>query len=158
MKFVVARADEIEPGERKLVEVAGRSVGVFNLGGEFFALRNHCPHQAGALCEGTLWGVLESDCPGEYRYEDSKEILACPWHGWEFHVRTGQSWCAPEKLAVRSYDVSVVASEDLLADSADPEAPAPGMVRGPYVAETYAVELEGDLLVIDVPTAGKSGR
>ncbi|HEV8638476.1 MAG TPA: Rieske 2Fe-2S domain-containing protein, partial [Chloroflexota bacterium] len=49
MKHVVAAVDEIPPGGRKIVEVAGRSIGVFNLGGEFFALRNRCPHQGGPL-------------------------------------------------------------------------------------------------------------
>ena len=109
LRFVVATADEIEPGERKIVTVGGRSIGVFNVGGEFFALRNRCPHQAGALCEGRLWGALRAELPGKFEYEPSREILTCPWHGWEFHVRTGQSWCAPERLAVRSYEVSVVA-------------------------------------------------
>lgn len=107
MKHVVARADEIPPGDRKIVEVEGRSIGIFNLGGEYFALRNRCPHQGGALCEGRLWGVLRADLPGEFEYEPRREILTCPWHGWEFHVRTGRSWCAPEWLRVRSYPLSV---------------------------------------------------
>ena len=107
-------------------------------------------HQGGALCEGKLWGVLRAQVPGEFEYEPSREILTCPWHGWEFHVRTGQSWCAPERLAVRRYDVSVVEGREL---EADPRAPAPGMVRGPYVAETYPVSRQGAYLVIDLLAA-----
>ena len=103
----VAAAGEIPPGGRKIVEIAGRSIGVFNLGGEYFALRNRCPHQGGAVCEGRLWGVLRATAPGMFEYEPSREILACPWHGWEFHVRTGQSWCEPERLRVRRYPVTV---------------------------------------------------
>ena len=49
-KHLVATVEEIPPGTRKLVEIAGRSIGLFNLAGEFFALRNRCPHQAGPLC------------------------------------------------------------------------------------------------------------
>jgi 3-phenylpropionate/trans-cinnamate dioxygenase ferredoxin subunit len=150
VKVVVASAAEIGPGERKIVDVAGRSIGVFNLGGEFFALRNRCPHQGGALCEGRLWGVLRAERPGEFEYEPSREILTCPWHGWEFHVRTGQSWCAPARLAVRSYEVSVVAGSEL---EVDPRAPVPGRVKGPYTAETYPVSLEGEYLVVDLPSA-----
>ena len=150
MKIVVASAEEIGPGERKIVDVAGRSIGVFNVGGEFFALRNRCPHQGGALCEGRLWGVLCADLPGEFDYEPSREILTCPWHGWEFHVRTGQSWCAPERLAVRSYEVSVVAGDEL---EADPQAPVPGRVKGPYTAETYPVSRQGEYLVVELPSA-----
>lgn len=157
----MAAADEIGLGERKIVDVAGRSIGIFNVGGEFFALRNRCPHQAGALCEGTLWGVLRSDLPGEFEYEPSREILTCPWHGWEFHVRTGQSWCAPERLAVRSYKVAVVEGGEITTDSSiespgEPQGglpPAPGLVKGPYTAETYPVSQEGEYLVVDVPAA-----
>src|SRR5262245_39775127 len=59
-KYVVATTAEIPPGGRKIVEVAGRSIGIFNAGGEFFALRNRCPHQGGPLCEGGLSGLLEA--------------------------------------------------------------------------------------------------
>jgi nitrite reductase/ring-hydroxylating ferredoxin subunit len=141
-KYVVAAGDEIPPGGRKIVTVAGRSIGVFNVDGEFFALRNRCPHQGGALCEGTLWGVLKADVPGAFEYDRTREILTCPWHGWEFFIRTGQSWCAPDRLRVRRYDVTV---EEV-------GAPAPGMVRGPYVVETYPVSVDGAYLVVDVPT------
>lgn len=53
-KYVVAAVDEMAPGARKIVDAGGRSLGIFNLGGEFFALRNRCPHQGGPLCEGKL--------------------------------------------------------------------------------------------------------
>ncbi len=75
----------------------------------------------------------------------SGEILSCAWHGWEFDIRTGQSWCSPERLRVRSYEVRVEAGA-ALADAA----PAPGMVPGPYIAETYPVSQEGAYLVIEV--------
>ena len=44
-KYVVGRVEEIPPGSSKIVEAAGRSIGIFNVQGEFFALRNRCPHQ-----------------------------------------------------------------------------------------------------------------
>ena len=147
-RYVVAEAGEIAPGERKIVTVAGRSIGVFNVAGELFALRNRCPHQGGALCEGQLWGVLESPAPGQYRYRASREVVACPWHGWEFHLRTGQSWCLPDRLRVSRYEVSQVTGEEL---QGDPRAPAPGMVKGPYVAETYPVVRQGAFLAVELP-------
>jgi len=157
VRYVVAATDEIPPGGRKIVEVAGRSIGVFNLGGAFYALRNRCPHQGGPLCEGRVWGALESDRPGELRYSRGGEILACIWHGWEFDIRTGQSWCEPERLRVRRYDVDVEPGAALAATEPDDagagpthEAPIPGRVKGPYVAETYPVTTEGDYLVIEV--------
>jgi nitrite reductase/ring-hydroxylating ferredoxin subunit len=118
MKFVVGKSDEIAPGSRKIVRVAGRSIGVFNVGGEYFAIRNRCPHQGAPLCEGKLWGALKSDVPGVFEYNETKDILACIQHGWEFSVRTGQSWCDPKRLRVRAYTVNVEKPEAVTADVA----------------------------------------
>jgi nitrite reductase/ring-hydroxylating ferredoxin subunit len=145
-RHVVARVEEIPPGERKIVTVAGRSIGIFNVNGEFFALRNRCPHQGGPLCEGRLFGVLQARVPGEVEYTRAGEIITCAWHGWEFDIRTGQSWCSPERLRVRRYDVSVE-SGDALAD-----ATIDGKVPGPYMAETYPVSTEGQFLVVELTT------
>ena len=145
-KHVVATIDEIPPGGRKVVEVAGRSIGVFNVGGEFFALRNSCPHQGGELCRGPLSGFVSSSGPGEYHYSRQGEILRCPWHGWEFDVKTGQSWFDPRKVRVRRYEVTVATGADV---GDDPVAP-PGMEKGPYVAETYPVSVERQYVVVEV--------
>jgi nitrite reductase/ring-hydroxylating ferredoxin subunit len=153
-RYVVARADEIPAGKRKLVEVGGLSVGVFNVGGEYFALRNRCPHQGGPLCEGILWGLLEADAPGQITYSRKGEILTCGWHGWEFDIRTGQSYCEPRRLRARSYEVQLEAGAELVegsVESAEARAPTGPRVKGPYVAETYAVTAEGEYIVIDVP-------
>jgi nitrite reductase/ring-hydroxylating ferredoxin subunit len=148
-RYVVAEAGEIPDGGRKIVEVEGRSIGVFYVHGEYFALLNRCPHQAGPLCTGELWGALEATVPGEYRTSREGEILTCPWHGWEFDLRTGGSWCAPERLRVRTYGV-VLEPGSALQEATDPAAPAPGLVRGPYVAETYPVAAEGRYVVVDL--------
>ncbi|GAA4692309.1 hypothetical protein GCM10023215_31770 [Pseudonocardia yuanmonensis] len=105
-QVVVAAADEIPPGGRKIVDVDGRSIGVFNLGDDYVALRNTCPHEGAPLCEGVPSGALTSPRPGVYHYERRGEILRCPWHQWEFDMRTGRSWVDPEGLRVRSYRVT----------------------------------------------------
>lgn len=150
MKYVVASLEEIPDGGRKIVDAGRRSIGIFNVGGEFFALRNRCPHQGGPLCEGTLWGAVEATVPGEFRAGGKREILTCPYHGWEFHVRTGQSWCDPARLRTRAYEVQVAPGHQLV-EQAGP-APAPGRVKGPYVAESFPVEVAGRYIVVDVPT------
>ena len=63
-RHVVAPVDDIPPGGRKLVQVNGRAVVVFNLGGEFFALNNRCPHRGGSLCDGVAVGLVRSSEPG----------------------------------------------------------------------------------------------
>jgi nitrite reductase/ring-hydroxylating ferredoxin subunit len=135
-KHVVATVAEIPPGQRKLVTIRGRQIAVFNLDGEFFGLFNRCPHQGGPMCEGILTGLIESDEPGDYRYSRKGEILRCPWHGWEFDVRTGQSFCDPSKISVRSYPVEVAEGQRV--------------VQGPYVAETIPVTVEQQYVVVEM--------
>ena len=98
-RHVVAAVGEIAEGERKLVTVEGREIGVFNVKGEFYALLNKCPHAGASLCRGMVIGLAQSDEPGEYRLTRPGEFLRCPWHGWEFDIRTGQSWFDPETRA-----------------------------------------------------------
>ena len=107
LRHAIARADEIPPGGRLVVTLEGRSIGVFNVGGELFALRNACPHQGGPLCRGVLSGAAEAARPGRYRYSRRGEILRCPWHGWEFDLRTGRSRIDPAGIRVRTYPVAV---------------------------------------------------
>lgn len=152
-KHTVATVDEISPGQRKIVEVAGRSIGVFNINGEFFALRNACPHQGGPLCKGIVSGFLSATAPGEFTYVRRGEMVRCPWHGWEFDIKTGQSWFDPAKTRVRTYDVTVEpvvepASAALPQEATD--AP-PGYLPGPYTAESYPVSVEKQVVYVEMP-------
>jgi 3-phenylpropionate/trans-cinnamate dioxygenase ferredoxin subunit len=103
----VGTVGEIPPGTRKVVEIGGRSIGVFNVDGEFFAVRNLCPHQGGRLCLGPTTGLVLASEPGRVELERDGEILRCPWHGWEFDLRDGRSVADPGGVRVRSYDVVV---------------------------------------------------
>ncbi|MEJ2887376.1 Rieske (2Fe-2S) protein [Actinomycetospora aeridis] len=103
----VARLDELPPGTRKIVEVDGRSIGVFNVGGRLHALRNTCPHQGAPLCLGTVGGTMADGAPGQYVPAREGEILTCPWHGWEFDLTTGRSLVDPARTRVRAYEVTV---------------------------------------------------
>jgi nitrite reductase/ring-hydroxylating ferredoxin subunit len=107
---VIGPAAEIPPGGRRLVDVAGRSIGVFNVRGRYYALRNACPHQGAPLCVGEVCGTAAPSPPGEYRWEREGEILRCPWHGWEFDLLTGRSVFNPHGTRVRSYKVTVAGS------------------------------------------------
>jgi 3-phenylpropionate/trans-cinnamate dioxygenase ferredoxin subunit len=175
VRYLVGRADEIPPGSRKIVRIAGRSIGVFNVDGDFYAVRNRCPHQGAPLCEGKLWGALRADVPGVFQYAGRKQILTCVWHGWEFDLATGQSWCDPQRLRVRSYSVGVDEPEGLPAELpvAEPdrvknrmivtantnaadagatssEPPAAGMVKGPYAVPTFQTVVDDGYLYLTV--------
>jgi 3-phenylpropionate/trans-cinnamate dioxygenase ferredoxin subunit len=135
-RHVVARVADIPPGSSKLVTVQGRDIAVFNLHGEFFAIFNRCPHEGAPLCQGQIVSLVESDEPGSYRLSRPGEMLRCPWHGWEFDIRTGQSWCDPRRTRVKSFAVAVE--------------PGEAVAKGPYVAETFPVSVEQDYVVIEV--------
>ncbi len=111
-RHVVGKVSEVGPGERKIVEAEGRSIGVFNVAGEYFALRNSCPHQAAPLCRGAIKGMTMPSKPGEYVWAREGEILRCPWHGWEFDIKTGRSIFNPHRMRVKAYDVTVEAHQD----------------------------------------------
>jgi 3-phenylpropionate/trans-cinnamate dioxygenase ferredoxin subunit len=148
VKYVVARADEIPDGERKIVEVRGLSIGVFNVGGRYHALLNRCPHQGAQLCRGSLLGFLEASAPGEFEFSEDRKLLQCPWHGWEFDLETGQSYFDPARTRVRRYEVELARGQEIAADAA-------GLRKGPYVAQVFPVRVEEDYIVVTLRrTAG----
>ena len=144
-KYVVARVADIPPGSRKIVELEGRSVGVFNVDGEYFALLDQCPHAGAQLCTyGSVFGVATADRPGEPIEYHRGRSLRCPWHQWEYDLRTGQSWYDPQNARVRKYEVEIVpGSPEAVVD------PDGGPQKGPYVLEGYAVTVEDDVVVVD---------
>ena len=62
-------------------------------------------------------------------------MVKCPWHGWQFDIRTGRFWCDPARLGVPQYPVSV--------------RPGRQLMEGPYVAEAVPVRLEGNYVVVE---------
>lgn len=75
----LAPTNECPSGEVREIVVAGRIVALFNIDGQFFALDGICPHQGGPLGKGTLCGC----------------VVTCPWHGFQFDVRTGEHQTTP---------------------------------------------------------------
>jgi nitrite reductase/ring-hydroxylating ferredoxin subunit len=135
-RHIVATIDDIPPGKRKLVKVKGREIGIFNVDGEYFAVGNRCPHEGASLCKGRLVGLVESSEPGSYQFSRRGELLRCPWHGWEFDLRTGKSWCEPDRTKVRSFELKVESGGAL--------------VEGELQAETFPVSIEKQYVVIEV--------
>jgi nitrite reductase/ring-hydroxylating ferredoxin subunit len=88
--LVVCSAAEIPEGGRRTVVDGKRSIGVFRIGGQFYALLNVCPHMGAPLCAGKLHGTHRPSEVHEYDPTFHGRILRCPWHGWEFDVMTGK--------------------------------------------------------------------
>ena len=90
----VAPADEFPPGSAKLI-VAGSTItiGVYNCGGNLYAIEDRCSHDDGPLCEGE-WD------------EDMCRVI-CPRHGSAFDLATGSPLSLPAFLPVETYPVRI---------------------------------------------------
>ena len=119
-----------------LVSVDGREIGIFNVGGEYFGIGNRCPHNGGSLCKGRVVGLVEASEPGSYQFSRRGELVRCPWHGWEFDLRTGKSWCEPDRTRVRSYDLKVE--------------PGSALTEEPLQAETFQVSVDKQYVVVEI--------
>ncbi len=132
-RVVAGTVEEIPPGGRKLVvPFRGRAgIGVFNIGGVYYALRNLCPHKLGPLCTGRVSGRVVASAPPstyapELAIERAGEIIRCPWHLWEFEIATGRCLVDP-KVRVKTYPVAVEDGQVVVyADPADLPQPPPG--------------------------------
>lgn len=107
-EHVIAPAAEIAPGTHRVVKVRNIEIGIFNVGGAFYALPNVCTHQFGPLCEGTVNGTTACDASTDWKFAWVREgqVITCPWHGLEFDLTTGQCLAMP-KVRLRSYPVAV---------------------------------------------------
>ena len=108
-EVVVGRIADFPQGTHRVVQAGRREIGVFNIGGDLYALPNICPHQTGPLCAGRIaTGTLQADAETDWkpRWVMEDEVIACPWHGLEYHVPTGQCLAYPE-ITLRRYPVSV---------------------------------------------------
>lgn len=89
-------ASRSEIGERglRVKVVDGREIGIFRLGDEFFAYENICPHAGGPVCQGKLMGRIEEQIAADKtshgaNFSKRDVNIVCPWHGYEYDVRTG---------------------------------------------------------------------
>jgi 3-phenylpropionate/trans-cinnamate dioxygenase ferredoxin subunit len=115
-KHRVAKIADLPPGERKIVTINNREIGILNVDGNLYALRNICPHRLGPLCKGRVRPLVVWEGEEVYNgqslklgstnigHERENEIIKCPWHNWEFDLKTGKS-ITDDDLRVRTYRV-----------------------------------------------------
>ncbi len=126
--------------------VLGRGSGVFNVAGQYYALRNLCPHKLGPLCVGRVSGRPVAAAPpssylGEPEIVRDGEVLRCPWHLWEFAITTGQCLVDPQ-MRVKMYPVAIEDGQVVVyADRADLPVPSPAHSRA-LVESGVAEEVE----------------
>ncbi len=93
-EVVVCSVDELLPGEVKIVSAGSElAIGVYNAGGEFYAIEDRCSHDDGPLAEGD--------------FEEDECVAVCPRHGARFDIRTGKPLSLPAYLPVDTFEVKV---------------------------------------------------
>jgi nitrite reductase (NADH) small subunit len=99
MAFLRAtKKNEIPPGTIREFELDGKTVALANVDGKFFAINNTCLHRGGPLGQGEM----------------DAAVVTCPWHGWQYDVRTGKVAANPA-VGVETYPVEV-RGEDIFVD------------------------------------------
>ena len=93
----VATVNEIPEGMVKHIVVHDKPMALARVEGNYYAVNAVCPHMGGPLASGTLIGC----------------ILACPWHGWTFDVRTGLP-DHPGGHSISAYEVRVEGDDVLV--------------------------------------------
>lgn len=87
----IAPTSELPSGERLFIEIEGKSIVIFNIAGQYFAIADICTHDDGPLGDGDLEGFN----------------IVCPRHGGEFDVRTGQAVQMPAVVDIPAYPVKI---------------------------------------------------
>ncbi len=87
----VAKTGDLEEGQGSCVEVEGKPIALFNVGGTIYATDHTCPHMGGPLADGTLDG----------------SAVTCPWHGWTFDVSSGKVLRPPTGATITTYPVRI---------------------------------------------------
>lgn len=90
----VASTAELTPGTRRVIDMDGVAVAVFNLDGEYFAIQDICTHDGGDLANGELEG----------------DVIICPRHGARFSIKTGAVLGPPAYEDIRTFPVRVEGS------------------------------------------------
>ena len=93
-KIKVAEVSELDPGDRKHIELKGKEITILNVDGSLYAVENFCPHMGGPVGNGPL------------QRDEDRDIIMCPFHEWRFDLDSGNV-VFPSKMRVMNYDVSL---------------------------------------------------
>jgi len=91
-EYVIGKVDEFPSGKAVAVQAGRRTIAVFRVGDDFFALNNTCPHKGASLCDGEV--LIE------------EKIVRCPWHHWNWRLKDGKLQ-SDLRLGLRTYEVLV---------------------------------------------------
>ncbi|MBA2636681.1 MAG: Rieske (2Fe-2S) protein [Solirubrobacterales bacterium] len=113
MKQVVCEAGQLGPGQIVSTQLGPMPVAVVRtLDGQLYGLLDKCLHQGGRLSQGVVQPAPTSEHPADYQVDDNTQILKCPWHGYEYDLKTGCTLFDPSEkvriFSVREEDGQIV--------------------------------------------------
>lgn len=111
MKKFVGFKDEFKNYECKVLMNGKKRILVWKSNEEFFATLDLCPHQGVSLRTVKLTGTLTPSKPKEIEPGMEGYVLRCPWHKWEFDVRTGKALFGTETKCIKTYQVLIEGDE-----------------------------------------------
>jgi nitrite reductase (NADH) small subunit len=103
----VCGREELELDRIRRVDVGGRELCLVRTAAGLFAFGSVCPHQGGPMCEGRIKGTMTPSARNEYTFARAGEVVTCPWHGYEFDLRTGASVLGVVRGRIGAYPVEV---------------------------------------------------
>jgi 3-phenylpropionate/trans-cinnamate dioxygenase ferredoxin subunit len=104
----VGAADEFPLDEIRIVTAGRRSIGVVRRAdGTVDAVRNWCPHKGAEVCKTKLSGTALPGPPGTLAWGHEGQIVRCPWHGFEFDIRTGKRPYSDSRMRLRVYPARI---------------------------------------------------
>jgi nitrite reductase/ring-hydroxylating ferredoxin subunit len=110
-EYMAGKVADYADGDRKVVECGEFEVGVFRIGEQFYGWHNRCAHRAGPICQGrimkrVLEPVAEDRTIRAQAYDDSEVNIVCPWHGYEYSIKTGAHQGNP-RIRLRKAEISI---------------------------------------------------
>jgi nitrite reductase/ring-hydroxylating ferredoxin subunit len=107
-EWFVAKTSEFQDGDRRIVTAGPREIGVIFKGGAYYAYSNVCLHQGGPACEGLMIenvvDIINPDRTYEGQTFGDEMHFVCPWHGWEYDLKTGEV-IGDRKQKLRKFEV-----------------------------------------------------
>jgi len=104
----VAKASEMQDGDRRIVLAGNAEIGVFFKDGAYFAYSNECVHSGGPACEGIMINRVVDVIAQDRTYQGqafSDDVhFVCPWHGYEYELKTGEC-VGDRRLKLKKFEV-----------------------------------------------------
>jgi nitrite reductase/ring-hydroxylating ferredoxin subunit len=107
LKHFIGKTSEFPDNQSRKVAAGKKRILVWKTGNRFFATSERCPHQGAPLGTVELTGTMLPSAPKQFVYGLEGSVIQCPWHAWEFDVRTGRRIFGEDERCLATYEILV---------------------------------------------------